>query len=93
LVRTKEFALRVIRMYKKGVGPNAVNLRDLVLKLSPFRHSGESRNPGFSGFLDPGFRRGDAMDKGIILKLTALTALARSRPTICIFRGFANKLA
>jgi hypothetical protein len=55
-----------------GVGPNAINLTDLVLKLSPCRHSGESRNPGFSGFLDPGFRRGDALSKGIILKLTAL---------------------
>ena len=53
------------------VGLNAVNLTDLVLKLSLFRHSGESRNPGFSGFLDPGFRRGDAVDKGNILKLTA----------------------
>jgi hypothetical protein len=67
------------------VRPNAVNLTGLVLKLSPCRHSGESRNPGFSGFLDPdhstmlmamsqpkGFRRGDAVGKGIILKLTAL---------------------
>jgi hypothetical protein len=57
---------------RNGVGPNPLDLTDLVLQLSPFRHSGESRNPGFSGFLDPGFRRGDAVEKGNILKLTAL---------------------
>jgi hypothetical protein len=58
-----------------GIGlvrPNAVNLSHLALKLSPCRHSGESRNPGFLGFLDPGFRLGDAVGKGTILKLTAL---------------------
>jgi hypothetical protein len=60
-----------------GVGPDAVNLTDLVLKLSPCRHSGESRNPGFSGFLEPGFRRGDALGKGIIPKLMALSRTKR----------------
>jgi hypothetical protein len=67
-----------------GVGPNAVNLTGLVPKLSLIRHSGRSMNPGFSGFLDPdhstmlmamsqpkGFRRGDALRKRIIHKLTA----------------------
>jgi len=28
-------------------------------KIALFRHSGESRNPGKTKVLDPGFRRGD----------------------------------
>jgi hypothetical protein len=57
---------------KIGVEHNAVYSRDLILKLIRWLHSSGSRIPGFSGFPDPGFRRGDPLGKGIILKLTAL---------------------
>ena len=52
--------------------PNVINLSLLPRWVSLWRHSGESRNPVFSGLLDPGFRRGDDVGGPIPLKFRTL---------------------
>ncbi len=76
----KRFARKRLEWFF-GVVPNVINLSLQPRYVSLWRHSGESRNPVFSGPPDPGacpglrsgVRRGDGLGDPIPLKLTALS--------------------